>query len=114
VAPAELSVDLFIDNYLMGHPYSAFPLIDAQGHPGGLVTANRVKSVPPEERASTRLADIACPPEEVPSVAPEVPLSALLGRMDGCADGRALVWHGGYLVGIVTPTDIRRAVQPQG
>jgi Zn-dependent protease/CBS domain-containing protein len=112
VAPAELTVNLFIDNYLMSQPFSAFPLIDDAGRPGGLVTANRVKSVPPEERADTRLADIACPPEEVPTADPEAPLSALLPRMDGCADGRALVWHGGYLVGIVTPSDIRRAMRP--
>jgi Zn-dependent protease len=114
VAPAELPVDLFVENYLTGQPYSAYPLIDGQGRPGGIVTANRVQAVPTGERASTRLADIACPPEGVPSVTPEAPLSSLLGRMDGCADGRALVWHGGYLVGTVTPSDIRRTVAPQG
>lgn len=109
VAPAELSVAQFIDSYLFTHRFATFPLIDQQGTPAGLVTMNRIKSVPEHQRDATRLVDIACPPAGVPTASPDEPLRALLSRMDGCADGRALVWQSGYLVGVVSPSDVRRA-----
>lgn len=37
-------------------------------------------------------------------------MTALLPRLDGCTDGRALVMSEGHLVGIVSPSDISRAV----
>lgn len=110
VAPAGLSVAQFIDSYLFTHRFATFPLIDQQGGPAGLVTMNRIRSVPEQRRSTTRLSDIACPPEEVPSASPDEPLRALMSRMDGCSDGHALVWQSGFLVGVVSPSDIDRAV----
>ena len=109
VAPAGLSVAQFNDSYLFTHRFATFPLIDQQGTPAGLVTMNRIKSVPEEQRGTTRLVDIACPPADVPTASPDEPLQALLSRMNGCSDGRALVWENGFLVGLVSPSDVHRA-----
>ena len=80
----------------------------------GLITLNRMKTVPPEERASTSLRRAACPPEEIPLAAPDEPLDELLPRLSGCTDGRALVFDGDHLAGIVSPSDISRAVALRG
>jgi CBS domain-containing protein len=48
---------------------------------------------------------------EVPITHPGDLLTDLLGRMDGCADGRALVLAEGQLVGIVTRADVARIIE---
>ncbi|MBI3687142.1 MAG: site-2 protease family protein [Actinobacteria bacterium] len=107
----DLDVAQLLDGYLWESRHSAFPLTDG-GRPVGLITLNRIKAVPPERRATTRLRDIACPLEELPIASPDEPINDLLPRLNQYADGRALVVDGdGHLIGIVTPTDISRAVQ---
>src|SRR6266542_3657892 len=67
-----------------------------------------------EERArlghqlhGVRVADIACPPDQVPVARPEEPLVELLSRLGGCADGRAVVVDdSGRVIGLVSPRDI--------
>jgi CBS domain-containing protein len=81
------------------------------GRPVGLVTLNRIRSVPPERHATTTLRDIACTGDELALASPDEPVTDLLPRLNRCADGRALVVSGGQLVGIVSPSDISSAVQ---
>jgi Zn-dependent protease/CBS domain-containing protein len=110
-APPELTVDRFVDEYLMRHRFSAFPLVDG-GRLIGLVTLNRVRQVPRQAQPQTRLLDVACAPDEVPTARPQEALADLLPRMAGCSDGRAVVLDdGAAVVGIVSPTDISRSVQ---
>jgi hypothetical protein len=60
------------------------------------------------------LQEVACPMREVPTGRPDEGLTDLLGRLDGCTDGRALVLSDGQLVGIVSPSDVNRALQHAG
>ncbi|MFB9476435.1 site-2 protease family protein [Nonomuraea salmonea] len=114
-AHPEETVAGLIDRVVMRHRLSTYPLVDRLGVFTGLVTLNRIRRVPPEARATTRLGDIACPPHEVPQARPDEPLTDLLGRMDGCADGRAVVLDpDGHLVGLITPSDISRVVATAG
>lgn len=106
-----LSVEEFVERYVFRHRFSTFPLAADGGRPAGLVSLNRVKQVPAGDRATTRVSDIACDPSEVPTAAPDEPLSDLLPRMAGCSDGRALVVEGGRVVGIVSPTDVARRLE---
>ncbi len=105
------TLDRFIADTALTHRFSAYPLTDPHGRLIGMATLNRIRGVLPERRSTTRLADIACPPEEVPVASAEEPLVALLGRMTDCADGRAVVLDDAHrVVGIVSPTDISRAI----
>ncbi len=88
--------------------HSAFPLVAPDGTVEGMITMNRLRDVAPERREHTTLREVACPPEGIPTPTPDEPLSALLYRMAGCTDGRALVFDDGRLVGIVSPSDISR------
>ncbi|WP_084963548.1 site-2 protease family protein [Thermoactinospora rubra] len=111
-AHPEESVFSFVGRVLLHSRFSAYPLVDHDGHLRGLVTLNRIRALDPGRHATTRLADIACPPDELPRARPEEPLVDLLPRMNGSPDGRAVVLDGeGRLVGIVTPSDISRAIQ---
>jgi Zn-dependent protease/predicted transcriptional regulator len=109
-APADLTVAELIDRHLWTSRHSAFPLID-HGHPVGLVTLSRIRNVPPERHATTTLRDIACTGDELALASPDEPVTDLLPRLNRCADGRALAVSDGQLVGIVSPSDISRAVQ---
>ncbi|HEX7745183.1 MAG TPA: site-2 protease family protein [Micromonosporaceae bacterium] len=108
--PPDVTVADFVDRWLFAHRHSAFPLTE-QDRPVGLVTLDRVRQVPFERRASTSVRDVGCRPEDLVLAAPDEPLNDLLPRLSDCADGRALVVADGRLVGIVSPSDISRAVQ---
>lgn len=109
--PGDLTVAEFIDDYLWTYRHSAFPLT-REGRPVGLVTLNRIRRVGPEERAVTPLWQVGAPLDDLVTASPQEPVTDLFARLAGHGDGRALVVDGnGYLVGIVTPTDMSRVVQ---
>ncbi|GGO61991.1 zinc metalloprotease [Nonomuraea cavernae] len=106
------TVATLIDHVVMVSHLSTYPLVDEHGVFAGLVTLNRLRRVPADRRASTLLRDIACPPGDVPTARPDDLLTDLLTRMDGSADGRAVVLDdAGHLVGLITPSDISRVIQ---
>jgi Zn-dependent protease/CBS domain-containing protein len=112
VLDGNLTVADFIAQVALTHQYSTYPLVDAYRRLTGLVTLNRVRAVPPELRATTRLHEIACAPSEVPTARPEEPLVELLERMHGCADGRAVVVDDAdRVVGVVSASDVTRSLQ---
>jgi Zn-dependent protease len=112
ILDSNLTVSDFVNQVAFTHQFSTYPLVDPAGRLTGLVTLNRVRSVPPAERATTRLWQIACSPADVPVARPEDFVVELLGRMHGCADGRAVVLDdAGRVVGVVSPTDVARAMQ---
>ncbi|WP_336213821.1 site-2 protease family protein [Nonomuraea sp. LPB2021202275-12-8] len=112
VAHPDETVAELIDRVVMRERLSTYPLVGDDGAFAGLVTLNRIRRVEPAQRATFRLRDIACPPDEVPRTRPDEALTELLPRMSGCTDGRAVVLDAdGHLVGLLTPTDISRAIQ---
>jgi Zn-dependent protease len=111
VADPTMPVARFIEEVAMGPRHSTYPLVDPNGRLTGLVTLNRIRAVPPELRPARTLADIACPPDQVPMARPDEPLVDLLSRMGGCADGRAVVLDDARrVIGVVSPRDISAAM----
>lgn len=90
--------------------HSTFPLVDG-GWLVGLVTLGRIKGLPTSRWDTTRLREIACPLADVPVASPDDPVPALVERLNRSADGRALVMDGGRLVGVVSPSDLARAIE---
>ncbi|HEY3260650.1 MAG TPA: site-2 protease family protein [Pseudonocardiaceae bacterium] len=106
------TVEEFIRRTALTFRFSSYPLTDPAGRLIGLVTLNRIRAVPPQKRSTTRLIEIACRPDEVPTIRPDQALADLMPRMVGCSDGRAVVTDDrGAVVGIVSPSDVSRAVQ---
>ena len=108
VAPAHASVAELIDDYLFRFRHSAYPVVDDLGRPVGLVTLERIRTVPPALRSSTDLRSIAFPMSEVPCRQTHDDALPLVGELATSRPGRALVFEGTNLVGIVSRTDIVR------
>lgn len=109
-APATVTVSNLLDEYVLRHHCSAFPLVDTSGAVVALATLARMRTVPESSRATTVARDIAWPVAEVTAAAPDEPLRAVLQRIAG-GDGRVLVFEAGRLVGIVSPSDVSRLLQ---
>jgi Zn-dependent protease/CBS domain-containing protein len=108
----EITVADLINDQLHRYRFSSYPLVGPDGSLQGLATMGRLRHVPPSQRQSTRLRDIACPASEVPVGGPAEPVADLLQRMQTSPDGRALVLdERDRLVGIVSPSDIARYIQ---
>jgi CBS domain-containing protein len=112
VFPSGGTVAELVDQRLHHVGFGTFPLVRPDGQLEGLTTLARIRRVPPQLRATTRLIDTACPLAEVPAATPDEPVPDLLQRLQGAPDGRALViGPDRRLVGIVSPSDIARYVQ---
>ena len=109
-APGWITVEGFIQRYLLGDRHSAYPVEDRAGSIVGLITLSELRRVAPSERAATRVQDAAMPLERVPTATPNEPLIALLERFTPHAGGRALVMDAGRVVGIVSASDISRLI----
>jgi Zn-dependent protease/predicted transcriptional regulator len=109
--PRGTAIEDVLEDYVLRSRYSAFPVVDGQGRPTGLVTLNRLKQIDRRERAHVPVEEIACSSEDLAITRSATPLAELLTQMSGCADGRVLVVDEGRLVGIVSPTDLTRTLE---
>ncbi|MBY0442605.1 MAG: site-2 protease family protein [Mycobacteriaceae bacterium] len=108
-APGWITVEDFIQCYVLGDRHSAYPVADQDGSIIGLITLRQLREVAPNQRTTTSVREIALPLSRVPTAAPQEPLSALLQRMTPVGpDSRALVVDQGKVIGIVTPSDVAR------
>ena len=105
---SDTSLQRLVDDVVMVHHCSAFPALDPDGRLVGLVTLRQIREVPRSAWPGTTVAQVATPIEQLVLTSPEQPLPELLGRMGTSSDGRALVFDGESLVGIISPTDIMR------
>jgi len=112
-APVDATITQLLDDYFMGYHCSAFPIVDDAGGVFGLVTLHQVKSVASDRRDRLQACDVAWPANAVPTCAPDQPVVELLDSIvrANAGDGRALVFDHGALVGIVSPTDVNRALE---
>lgn len=113
VAPGWITVAALLDDFLMRHHFTSFPVRDFEGAIVGIVTLAGLRTVAPEARNSTRVVDVATPLEAVPRATPAEPVIDLVERMHADRERRTLVFDGEKMVGIVSPADITRAIQVQ-
>ncbi len=111
IVPSWITVELLVDQYVMGHQFTSFPTHSIDGRVDGLVTLRGIRQLPAQQRSKRRAIDIAIPAERVPIARPDEPLTDLLKRMGTASDGRAMVYDDHRLVGIVSPSDIARLLQ---
>ncbi|KOV53617.1 peptidase M50 [Streptomyces sp. AS58] len=101
----------FVAEGPFGHyRHSAFPVLAAGGSVVGLLTVRRVETTPAQARASTTVAEVMRPLDDVVIAAPEDPVLDLLPRLESSPVRRAVVLDEGRLVGILTVADITRAL----
>jgi len=109
--PDALSVHDVLHDYVLARHCSSFPVLDAQGRCDGLVTLGRMRSVASGLRTTTPVAVVSWPLDEITIATPEELVLDVLRRSKPGGGGRVLVLDRGSVVGIVSPTDITRALQ---
>jgi Zn-dependent protease len=113
IVPSWITVELLVEQYVMGHDFTSFPTHSIDGRIDGLVTLRGIKRLPAQQRRNRRAIDIAIPSALVPIARRDEQLTDLLKRMGNASDGRAMVFDADHLVGIVSPSDIARLLQPE-
>lgn len=86
---------------------TAFPVLDLDSSPVGVVTLDALGALPVAMRGTTRASALALPVPEI--LAPDDPAESAIKAIRG-APAAALVVHDGRLVGMVTGDDIKRAL----
>lgn len=109
VVAADLSVADFVEGIGPGRRFSTYPVVD-HGQPKGVVSLRTALAVPMPDRPQRRVTDVMTPLADVPTVSSDDEVLDVIPRLDGGAR-RALVIHGGRLVGVLSGTDIARAVE---
>lgn len=105
--PASLTVAQFLAAPEFRYRHSAFPVVDEEQHPVGLVHVRTAADVPEVERDSP-ITSVMVPIEDVPTPHPDDPLVRVLPSLDSSPAHRALVVENGRVAGMVTSSDISR------
>ncbi|MBS4730708.1 site-2 protease family protein [Mycobacterium sp. SM1] len=109
-APADITIEDFIQHYLLGDRHSAYPVAGRDGSIIGLITLAQLRGIPPNQRPATLVREAAIPLPRVPTATPDEPLTALLERLRSDVGNRALVIDAGRLAGIVSASDLSRLI----
>jgi Zn-dependent protease len=111
--PEHISLETLVDEWFMAHACSAFPVVDVRGSVTGLITLAKVRTINRDRWRTLTVLDAADPRETVATGSPSEPIADLLPRMSAAKGGagRALVLDAGQLVGIVSPSDVQRAIE---
>jgi Zn-dependent protease/CBS domain-containing protein len=110
VGPAWFTVDAFLRRFAPAHPHTAFPVQEFDGRLSGLITLDLLRRVPPERREAVRVSQVALPLERAVTVQPDTSAVEVAARLTMSRQSIALVLDHSRLVGIITPTDLERAI----
>jgi Zn-dependent protease/CBS domain-containing protein len=110
VVPENLSVAALLDDFVLSHRFSSFPVQASDGKITGLVTLAKLRLVPASSRDMTCVKNIQTPISELVLTTPDERADQLATRLASSADGRALVMDHGTLLGIVSSTDVMRSI----
>ena len=108
--PDWVTVEQFLESVAPNHKFTTYPIHDASGKLTGVVRLSELVRMPPGERGTRHLIDVARPIGEVPVTNPSEDLSALIQRVGAGLEQRVLVFDNGSLVGILSPADVARVL----
>lgn len=107
--PSNLTLQEAVDDYFMRHDHSAFPVADGD-RSVGLLSLRRVKQVPREEWATTRVREVMGELDDRCTVSPSTSMADVVERLEG-ESRRVVVVQNGDIVGIISPSDVSRWLQ---
>ena len=107
---AELSLGRFMDDVAWSQRYTTYPVLD-HGSPIGLLVFRSVASVPRDEWNTRRVREAMIPREEVPLLNEDEPAIDALAELSTSDVNRGLVVDDGRLVGLLSITDLARALE---
>ncbi len=105
--PASLTVAQFLAAPEYRYRHSAFPVVDDEQRPVGLVHVKSAADAPEMERDAP-VTSVMIPIEDIPTPHPDDPLVRVLPGLDSSPAHRALVVEDGRIAGTITSSDISR------
>jgi len=106
----DLSLKEIAETHFSQYKHGGFPVVkDSQLL--GLITLQDVRKIPREKWQETRVSDVMTPCERLKCASPDEMAADALAKMSKQNVGRLPVQENGRLVGIVTRSDIMRAIQ---
>jgi Zn-dependent protease/CBS domain-containing protein len=107
---ADLSLGQFMDEVAWSKRHTTYPVLD-HGRPVGLLPFRAVAAVPRDEWDTRRVRDSMIPSEEVPLLDEDEPAIDALAELSASAVNRGLVVENGHLAGLLSITDLARALE---
>ena len=107
---ADLTLAQFMDDVAWSRRYTTYPVLE-RGRPIGLLAFRSVASVPRDEWNTSRVRDAMVPRDEVPLLHEAEPAIDALAELSGSEVHRGLVVEDGSLVGLLSITDLARALE---
>jgi Zn-dependent protease/predicted transcriptional regulator len=105
----DLSLEELMDRVVWTHRYTTYPVVE-DGRVVGLLPFRSVAEVPRSEWERRRVRDCMLPLEQVPKLSEDEPVTEALAEL-GNGVGRGLVVAGDRLVGLLSMTDVVRALE---
>jgi Zn-dependent protease/predicted transcriptional regulator len=107
---ADSTIVRFMDDVVGSHRFTTYPVLDG-GRPVGLLPFASVAAVPRSEWESRRVRDAMIPLAEVTVLSEEDPAVDALEGLSGSKASRALVVDNGHLAGLLSISDLARALE---
>jgi Zn-dependent protease/CBS domain-containing protein len=107
---ADLSLGQFMDDVAWSRRYTTYPVLE-QGRPIGLLTFRAVAAVPRDEWNVRRVRDAMIPRDSVPLLDEDEPAIDALAELSTSDVNRGLVVDNGRLAGLLSITDLARALE---
>lgn len=108
--PPKTTIREFVDDYLLGRGYRAFPVVEGDAV-RGLISASELKDIPAEKRDAVTVEQRMIPLSDAVRVAPDLPLVDALQKLAVAPGGRLLVMRGNELIGMLTKSGLARFVE---
>ncbi|MCL6471828.1 MAG: site-2 protease family protein [Firmicutes bacterium] len=105
----EITIEEMVRDHFARHNWVAYPVVKNE-QVMGMITIHSIENLPREDWVSTRVGDVMRPASSRIIIAPEADVFSILPKLVTQAEGRMLVVKDGRLAGILTSTDVRRAV----
>jgi Zn-dependent protease/CBS domain-containing protein len=106
----DLTVGKFMDEVARSRRFTTYPVVDAE-RPIGLLAFSSIAALPRAEWDSRRVRDTMIPIDEVPLLTEEETAIDALAELTPPASNRALVVENGHLSGLLSITDLMRALE---
>jgi Zn-dependent protease/predicted transcriptional regulator len=107
---ADWTIGRVMDEVVSSHRFTTYPVLDG-GRPVGLLPFASVAAVPRSEWETRRVRDTMVPLDKVPVLAEDEKVVDALVELSAPTGNRGLVVDNGHLAGLLSITDIARALE---
>lgn len=104
------TIESFLNDVAHARGHSTYPVVDLDGAVLGLVSIRLAASVPVDRRMTTLVRDVMVPADKVGVVTPDTNLTDAIAVLRS-GPGRAVVMDAGRMVGILSMSDVARAIE---